>query len=364
MSSTPLHSGSTLGLCLMALAGCASTGTTSVISASDKTLYTTYATPVLASGETAPVGTANDDAADDPAIWRNAENPQASLIVGTDKKAGIYVYGLDGAVRSFLPGGRLNNIDLADMGVQGVIVVASDRNDVDHALLQLYRLDTQAGKLIPLGAVPGGEGEGYGLCLMRVGDSLHAFSILKHGGIAEVALDLSGAAPRGELLRMHAVPSQAEGCLADPRTGMLYVGEEDAGIWAFDVKPGASDPGRMVASVDGHHLVADVEGLALAPEGETGGWLIASSQGDSAFALYELPSFTPAGRFRVMAGALGSVEETDGIELALGDFGSRYPQGLFVAQDGVNTPHAQNFKLISWGDIQAALAADQQKQGR
>ena len=35
----------------------------------------------------------------DPAIWRNVQNPAASLIVGTDKKAGLYVYGMDGKVR-------------------------------------------------------------------------------------------------------------------------------------------------------------------------------------------------------------------------------------------------------------------------
>ncbi|MBL0965965.1 MAG: phytase, partial [Blastomonas sp.] len=46
------------------------------------------AVDVPASGETVPVGTANADAADDPAIWRNTANPSASLIVGTDKKAG------------------------------------------------------------------------------------------------------------------------------------------------------------------------------------------------------------------------------------------------------------------------------------
>jgi 3-phytase len=36
---------------------------------------------VTARAETVPVGTANDDAADDPAIWHNRARPQASLIV-------------------------------------------------------------------------------------------------------------------------------------------------------------------------------------------------------------------------------------------------------------------------------------------
>ncbi|PHR98144.1 MAG: 3-phytase, partial [Leeuwenhoekiella sp.] len=41
----------------------------------------TPAVNVTARGETTPVGTANADAADDPAIWRNAADPAASLIV-------------------------------------------------------------------------------------------------------------------------------------------------------------------------------------------------------------------------------------------------------------------------------------------
>ena len=102
---------------------------------------------------------------------------------------------------------------------------------------------------------------------------------------------------------------------------------------------------------------ADVEGLALAPQGRRGGWLIASSQGDNAYALYALPDMRPAGRFRVGAGSLGATEETDGIDLALGSFGTHYRGGLLVVQDGDNAPAAQNFKLIAWRDVLMALKA-------
>ncbi|MEG3597573.1 MAG: phytase, partial [Pseudomonadota bacterium] len=70
------------------------------------------AVPVFAVAETEPVVTANEDAADDPAIWRNAASPADSLIVATDKKAGLYVYGLDGKVKSFSAHPALNNVDL------------------------------------------------------------------------------------------------------------------------------------------------------------------------------------------------------------------------------------------------------------
>jgi 3-phytase len=111
-------------------------------------------------------------------------------------------------------------------------------------------------------------------------------------------------------------------------------------------------------------LVADVEGLAIMPSGAKEGWLIVSSQGDNSFALYSLPDHRPLGRFRVTADRLGSVEETDGIDVHPGSFGRAFPNGLFVAQDGVNAPAAQNFKLISWRDILHALKASKNKASR
>ncbi len=310
---------------------------------------------VTAQNETVPVGTAAADAADDPAIWRDARRPARSLIVGTDKKAGLYVYGLDGKSRDFVADGRLNNVDLLPMGRAGVIVVASDRNDVANARLRLYRLNTRAQKLVPLGVVSGGTGEAYGVCLMRSGARLHAFSVLKDGTVAQVSIRLGKGAPQGTIVRTLKMATQTEGCVVDPRSNTLFVGEEDRGIWAFDARAAASPEGRLVAAVDGTHLVADVEGLALAPQGRRGGWLMASSQGDNAYALLSLPDLRPAGRFRIAADKFGATQETDGIAYHAGNFGKRYPAGLFIAQDGDNAPAAQNFKLVSWRDVLRAL---------
>src|SRR3546814_14023767 len=88
---------------------------------------------VTAVAETEAVATRDADAADDPAIWRNAVDPQASLIAATDKKAGLYVYGLDGAKRRYIDAARVNNVDLrgdvAIGGQRGTLVVASDSDE-------------------------------------------------------------------------------------------------------------------------------------------------------------------------------------------------------------------------------------------
>ncbi|MGB3797724.1 MAG: phytase [Alteraurantiacibacter sp.] len=312
--------------------------------------------PVIAKGETEPVGTANEDAADDPAIWHNAANPQQSLIVATDKKAGLYVYGLDGQVRSFADAGAVNNVDLVTLDDGTVFVAASDRIDPANSHISTFTLDTASGELTPLGRIPSGPGEGYGFCLGQHG-SLKALAVIKDGTLREyeIAPLSAGETPQATLVREMSVPTQPEGCVYDDRDGTLYVGEEVAGIWRF--RAGATQ-GELVAAIDNRYLVADVEGLAIAPMGTDGGYLVASSQGDNAYAVYSLPGMAPLGRFAIGAGTFGATEETDGIALSTQSFGPDYPQGLFVAQDGVNPPAAQNFKLASWADIIAALPLD------
>lgn len=310
---------------------------------------------VVASGETEPVGTANEDAADDPAIWHNAADPSQSLIVATDKKAGLYVYGLDGKVRSFLEAGQVNNVDLVTLPDGTILVAASDRNDATQAHIITATLAPETGELTTLRRSSVGAGEAYGFCMAvgRQGEFVHFYSPLKNGDIYLTTLSISAGLDSGTTSTLlHSLPSQPEGCVFDERTDRLYVGEETGGIWVLDFE---TDERRLVAPVDNQYLVADVEGLALAPEGEDGGYLVASSQGDNAYAVFSLPDMTPAGRFAINAGTYGSTEETDGIALDTRSFGSDYPHGLFIAQDGLNEPHAQNFKLVSWAAVRAAL---------
>ncbi len=312
------------------------------------------AVTVTATAETPPVGTAREDAADDPAIWLNTANPAASLVVGTDKKGGLYVYDLKGAQKHFIPAPGLNNVDLIDLPDGRVLVAASDRSDLTKVQLFLALLDTATGTLAPAGKIVVGPGEGYGICMIKPAgaEGIIAYSAPKGGTIYKTTITQAGGAFTGTTTTLAQIPTQTEGCIADPRTGTLYIGEEDAGIWAIDTATGAK---RMVAPIDNTMLVADVEGLAIAPEGKDGGYLVASSQGDNAYAVFRLPGMTPVGRFRIAAGTLGSTEETDGIELDNRAFGPDFPGGLFIAQDGMNMPSAQNFKYARWDEVLAAL---------
>jgi 3-phytase len=310
---------------------------------------------VQATGQTEPVGTVAADAADDPAIWRDTANPSASLIVATDKKAGLYVYGLDGKIRSFIDAGRVNNVDLIEIGGR-TIVAASDRNNIAQSRIALFALDTVNARLTPLGHVASGPGEGYGICIKEstAPGTIEIFAVLKAGTVNHLEIDVGATAPTGKIIRSMKIPTQTEGCVVD-KAGNLYVGEEDAGIWRFSGAKDASTEGTMIAPIDNQRLVADVEGLAIVREATGLELLIASSQGDNAYAVWVLPEMRYVGRFAITAGELGATSETDGIAAMAGDFGPGFPSGLFIAQDGNNAPAAQNFKLVSWQNIKDAL---------
>ena len=302
---------------------------------------------VSASGETQPVGTNHADAADDPAVWVDPTNPARALIVATDKKAGLHVYDLAGKDLAFIQAGLVNNVDMA-----GDIIVASDRNDGVNAHLAIFRLDGAKPAIAALGRAAAGTGEAYGLCVKKSmpGEPITAALIVKDGTVRVGTLSIDGA-PSFAVLWEHKIPTQSEGCVFDGDT--LYVGEEVGGLWELK-QQGKGASARLVAPIDNQRLVADLEGLAtIDHKGQR--YLIASSQGDNAYAVFRLPGVEYVGRFAVAAGAFGATSETDGIEAVAGNFGPAYPDGIFLAQDGDNAPKAQNFKLVRWDMIAAAL---------
>jgi len=133
--------------------------------------------------------------------------------------------------------------------------------------------------------------------------------VLKDGTIHQLALDVSKAVPGATIVRTLKLASQSEGCVVDPRSHRLYVAEEDVGIWRFDARAEGTTSPIRIAAADGARIVADAEGLAIAAEGSgNAGYLVASSQGDNSYAVYQLSDDRYIGRFRIIAGAFGATE--------------------------------------------------------
>ncbi|MEO1567988.1 MAG: phytase [Pseudomonadota bacterium] len=321
-------------------------------------------TPVIeATAVTEPVRDACD-AADDPAIWVHPSRPEESLIIGTNKQRSLNVYGLNGSLvdrRDNL--GAPNNADIRTIAGR-TIVAASDK---DGAEIEVFELID--GTLLPLsgGPVPAkAEEELYGLCLYRTQQALFAFSTDKSGLIVQYRLGVDPtegitATPVRELV----LPSQIEGCAVDDAAGRLFVGEEDIGIWSFDASPDGASEGTLIARTgsDGV-LTADVEGIAIyapASSASNEGFLIASSQGNSSYAVFDrAPPHRFRGRFQLaFQGEL--IGDTDGLEVTAAPLGDRFPRGMLVVQDGYIRDAAgarrnQRFAMVSWADIETALS--------
>ncbi|HYN39709.1 MAG TPA: phytase [Rhodospirillales bacterium] len=320
---------------------------------------------VQATGETDPVP-GRGDAADDPAIWVNRSNPAESLIIGTDKKRGLNVYGLDGGLRQALPVGRVNNVDLRDgfdlAGRRVTIVAASDRDRNSIALFALSpdRLDLTD---VADGVLATGLTEIYGLCMYedRKQGRFFVFVNDKDGRFQQHELVAKPDSARvvTRIVREFRLDTQPEGCVADDELGWLYVGEEGFGFYRMAAAPDAAADLTAVDTVGTGALVADVEGLAIYRGADGGGYLVVSSQGDNAYALYRrAPPNAYVGRFRIADGeVVDGASETDGLEVTSLALPAPYDEGLLVVQDGHNTRprEPQNFKLVPWSEVRRTM---------
>jgi hypothetical protein len=141
--------------------------------------------------------------------------------------------------------------------------------------------------------------------------------------------------------------------VADDALRQLYVGEENAGIWKYSAEPDGGSARTLVDGTGaGGHLDADVEGLAIYYANGSYGYLLASSQGNNEFVVYERGGTNAfIGSFTLVAsGGIDAVTDTDGIDVTNFALGSQFPLGLFVAQD-----NDDNFKLVRWDAIDAAF---------
>ncbi len=325
---------------------------------------------VTADAETGAVHSphADDDAADDMAIWVNAADAEKSLIIGTNKKGGVVVFDLQGAEKAFYPTGRINNIDVMygfGLGKTQVdLVGCTNRSDQSIDLFQLNPTDgtlsdIAAGTLkIDTNAVK----DVYGFCFYQSKRTKKPYLFVsgKNGTVQQFEL---AATPEGKidlkLARQIAFDSQTEGMVADEDFGVLYVGEEDRGVWKIAAEPDGGDR-RILLKMSGEDnpsITYDVEGLTLYKVNRSGGYLLASSQGNFSYAVFERGGDNHyLGSFKISDGdTVDGVEETDGIDATSTPLGKKYPNGVFVAQDGFNYNggqlQRQNFKLVSWEKI-------------
>ncbi|MEO0895162.1 MAG: phytase [Bacteroidota bacterium] len=312
------------------------------------------------------------DAADDPAVWINPVNRKRSLIFASDTKDGILAYDLKGKQKAYYPIGKVNNIDV----VYGLKLDSTKSIDLlgctkpGFNTLEIFKIQPNTGllKSITSDALFSSVGEVYGMCMYKsaVSGKIYAFVGGRKGEVEQWELQVVGnELLSGEIVRKFSLPSKCEGMVADHELGYLYIAEENNAIWRIAAEPDQTDDRFLVTSLEGNKkLAADLEGLAIYPAANKDGFLIASSQGNSSYAIFKRTAPYPyLGSFHIGSGEeIDGTNQTDGIEVVNLPMGEDFPLGMFIAQDGSNlTPEGkrtnQNFKLVGWDQIMDSLGS-------
>jgi len=321
---------------------------------------------VVAVAETKPFPhRPEDDSADDPAIWIHPGTPDSSRIIGTDKMGGLAVYTTDGKELAYYLHGLMNNADIR-------YGFPLDSNKVD--ILAVTNRTTQSVDLYKISRNGSLEiihksklqteisDEIYGLCMYqnKKTGKYYVFANSKAGEVVQWELFPDSGLINGKIVRRFRLTTQVEGMTADDENAFLFVGEEDVAIRRFNAEPDMP-PGDFLlpgsSAMENNMIGYDIEGLAIysLPDGE--GYLIASSQGNDSYAVFDRKApHVYLGSFRITEGkTTDGAEGTDGIDVTSSMAGDQFKHGFLVVQDGSNIdnnkPAPQNFKIVAWDSI-------------
>ncbi|OII61140.1 hydrolase [Streptomyces sp. CC53] len=176
---------------------------------------------------------------------------------------------------------------------------------------------------------------------------------------------------------------QVEGMAVDLEERVLYAAQETVGLWRIELDdeefedpelidrvreygtPWTYDAGEEECVLDtdadpgfgGEHLSADAEGVTVYHAEDGTGYVLASSQGDDTFAVYERDGDNDyVGSFRIGDGAVDGVQHSDGSTVVNVPLGRSFPKGLLITHDGEATPadgerEGTNFKFTRWDAV-------------
>ena len=305
--------------------------------------------------ETPPM-TTGGDAADDPAIWLNAKHPENSRVLATNKKYGLHVYDLAGKQTQELVVGRINNVDVRHgFSLNGSVMDIAAASHRDHNSIALFSIDPLTGVVASQGEITTTLSDVYGLCMAKLNDQHHVFINDQDGRYQQYQIVDTDSSWSGKLVREFKVKSQPEGCTSFDEQGVLFVGEEDVGIWTLDLTNSESEL-QKIAAINSDTLVDDVEGMDLYLT-EQQQWLVVSSQGNDSYVILNAhPPHKMVGRFQVALNPLLQIDgasETDGLAVTSTNLGGEFSAGLLVVQDGRNVmpSEKQNFKYVAMKDV-------------
>ncbi|MBN1140890.1 MAG: phytase [Deltaproteobacteria bacterium] len=303
---------------------------------------------------------------DDPAIWFNAEHPEKSLILGTDKhrNGALYVYDLEGKIIEEKVVRHLrkpNNVDVEyGFSLGGEKIDIAVVTEVITEKLRIYRLPEMTA--IDNGGIRVFRGEPshdfrspMGIALYRRPEDGAVFAIVSRkkgpaeGYLWQYRLEEDGhGGVRGVLARKFGAFSGGKGIEAvavDDALGFVYYSDERNCIRKYHADPfkGAGELARFGE----REFVSEREGIAIYPLDAKRGYLVISDQQGNRFHIYRREGEqNQPHRHQLLKTVYTTARRTDGCEVIPQGLNGKFPHGLFVAMSNDRT-----FQFFNWPDL-------------
>ena len=284
---------------------------------------------------------------DDPAIWINKQNPEKSIVFGSDKdevNGGVYAFDLEGKLikgKSITNISYPNNVDVEydfklNDSTKTDILVFSEREKHQIRLFSVPDL-----KPLDNGGFKVFEDETDVEMKRPMGISLYKNP--KNGNISVIVSRKNG--PTENYLHQYEFTSDSIGIKAnlirkfgkfsgnkeieaiavDDALGYVYYSDEGIGVRKYYANPEQGN--KELALFGGEHFKDDIEGIAIATYEGDKGYIIVSNQQDHTFNFFKRSDNTFVKKLN-----LGTLE-TDGCDVTTTALGSKYPNGLFVSMN-------------------------------
>lgn len=283
---------------------------------------------------------------DDPAIWVNKENPEKSIVFGTDKDevdGGVYAFDLKGEIikeKSITGISYPNNVDV-EYGFK-----LNDSTEID--ILMFTEREKHQIRLFSIPDMKPLDNGGFkvfedevsiemkrpmGISIYKNPETNHISAVVsrKEGPTKnylyqyEIVLDSLGI--HANLVRKFGTFSgkkEIEAIAIDDASGLIYYSDEGVGIRTYYANPEKGN--TEIAFFGGEYFKDDVEGIAIARFPKRT-FLIVSNQQAHTFNVFDAQTNTFIKEINL------DTIETDGCEVATIALGGLFPNGLFVSMN-------------------------------
>jgi len=296
------------------------------------------------------------DSANDSAIWINAEDPSASLILGADATGGLELYDLDGERVGTMSDRPIGLVDLRDgISLAGSDVALIVAYDIAAAELVAFTLDATERTLTEVTSRPlQTRSEIEGLCMYKspLSGKYYVF-VAGDGIIQQWELSDDDGKVAGRRIRDIPVGLGAGHCVVHDSAAALYFSLETLGVFKLNAEPESEAEKEIVDVAQPFgRFAGDVKGVAIY-EHQDGGFLLVSDADESRLQVYDIATAEHIGSL-----AIEGVDESEGISATNAALSTGLANGVLVVTDDLNEPEHTNFKIVAWLDVADALGLE------